>query len=48
MSGYLEVCANIALYVVMTILAVAAIVVAISAVGFVLMDIINLIDEFRS
>lgn len=47
MSGYLEVCANILLYVGMTVAAVAAIIVAFSAVGFVLMGIINLIDEFR-
>lgn len=47
MNGYLEVCANIAIYVAMTILAVAAVVVAVSAVGFVLMGVINLIDEFR-
>ena len=47
MSDYLHVCATIVLYVGFTLGALAAIVVGFSTIGFVVMGVINLIDEFR-
>ncbi|WP_166462068.1 hypothetical protein [Mycobacterium paragordonae] len=46
--SYLDWCWTIIAYVGMTLCAIGAVVVGFGAIGFVVMGIVNLVDEFRA